>query len=130
MNTEIMNKTTNASFAGSITFPDVVKALMEIGVESYSVDLVRNVKTFYMPNGETHSKTFDYHGPRIADDFSGDGVVSALREIQAGRTTYSEFLKQIMKAGATSYQVFIRGMRAVYVGRKGDLHIERFPAEN
>jgi uncharacterized protein YbcV (DUF1398 family) len=127
MNTEIMDKTTNGSFDGTITFPEVVKALMEIGVESYRVDLIENEKNFYMPSGETHTKSFDFRGPKIADEFSANGVVAALREIQAKRTTYTEFLEQIMKAGSTSYQVFIRGMKAVYIGRKGDLHVENIP---
>lgn len=54
MDTQVIEEATSCSLQGTITFGEVVKNLLAIGVESYDADLVRMEKTYYMPNGETH----------------------------------------------------------------------------
>ena len=39
-----------ASDEERVTFPEVVKALMEVGVERYHADLVAGRKTYYLPD--------------------------------------------------------------------------------
>lgn len=127
MNKNIMIQTTEGSFNGTMSFPQVVQALIQEGVESYTVDLVQNIKTFYMPNGEVFVEKFKYDGPRIATDFSQDKVVAAIRASQTQKIKYPQFLKEILEAGTTSYIVYIEGRKAVYFGRKGETHTENFP---
>lgn len=122
-----MEDATERSLKGTITFGEVVKNLLAIGVESYDADLVRMEKTYYMPNGETHLEGLDYKGPHIAQDFSEPGVVAALKAIQKQEINYVEFLNRILKAGTTRYIVFLAGRKAIYYGRRGDFHIENFP---
>lgn len=129
MNTQVMHETTTRSLAGTITFPEVVMKLMQIGTESYHCDLVRKAKTYYMPDGQTHFEELDYKGPAIAENFSQEQVIAAIRAIQKQEINYKEFLNRIMKAGTTRYFVFLQGKKAIYYGRKGDFHIENFPSK-
>jgi uncharacterized protein YbcV (DUF1398 family) len=127
MNTEVMHMTTEASEAGKLRFPEVVKALSEAGVESYHSDLISGVKTFYMPNGETYEERLTMKPQEIAAKFSTSALVDAIRAAQKDEIRYPEFLKRATAAGAAAYRVFITGQRAVYIGRKGEIHVEEFP---
>ena len=49
MNTTVMHDTLAASEAGQLTFPNVVKALTEVGVESYLIDLASGSATCDVP---------------------------------------------------------------------------------
>lgn len=112
--TKVMHEVTKASDEERITFPEVVKALMEAGVERYHADLVAATRTFYMPDGR--SETVGAHK-----------VEAALRAIQALKIQYREFCTLIARAGCVGYLVSLAGRRAVYYGRTGDLHVEWFP---
>ncbi len=127
MHNSKLHLTTTASFDGSLKFPQIVQILMEEGVESYQVDLIQNLKTFYFPTGEVQIESFDYKGPEIALEFSQEKVIAAIRSSQAGRLSYPEFLNEILKAGVTQYTVYLQGRRAIYFGRLGDFHVEHFP---
>jgi uncharacterized protein YbcV (DUF1398 family) len=127
MNTEMMRRTLEGSEAGKLRFPEVVAALMEVGVESYHADLISGVNTFYMPDGGTHSEKMSLPPGRIAEDFSETALVAAIRAAQADEIRYPEFLNRAIAAGTMAYRVFLTGRRAVYWGRKGEIHIEEFP---
>lgn len=47
MHTEIITDVARATLAGTIAFPEVVRRLIETGVEYYHVDYVALRKTFY-----------------------------------------------------------------------------------
>ncbi len=111
---------------GEIAFPEVVGVMMAEGVESYHADLVRQEETFYARNGETHVERMHISPLAIADEFSGESVVSAIRASQAGESKYPEFLDRVTKAGTTNYVVYLDGRRCIYFGRKGEFHVEEF----
>ena len=50
------------------------------------------------------------------------------RLIQAGRTKYLTFCRQIMEAGCVGYLVSMQGRCAVYYGRSGETYVEPFPS--
>ncbi|MGE0269486.1 MAG: DUF1398 domain-containing protein [Candidatus Omnitrophota bacterium] len=127
MDTQVIQQATSRSLQGTITFGEVVRDLLAIGVESYDADLVRMEKTYYMPNGETHIEKLGIKGPAISRDFSREAVVAALKAIQKQEINYVEFLNRILAAGTTRYIVFLTGRKAVYYGRKGEFHVEDFP---
>lgn len=127
MNIEVFNQTTQGSINGTMKFPTVIQLLMENGVEAYHVDLVRNEKTFYMPNGDSHKEKFNIPKFEIAKEFSSEKVKATIKESQASKITYIEFLESITKAGSNYYIVYLNGRKAIYFGRNGDLHIENFP---
>jgi len=130
MNIQMMKRTSDESLNGNMSFPQVVGELASIGVESYHVDLVQNLKTFYMPNGEFYSHKFDFEGREISKDFNSHEVKFAISKIQAKKISYKDFLHLIMKAGTAGYSVFINGKKAIYLGRDGDIHVENFPTSN
>ncbi len=127
MDIEVMRSTLHESEAGRLTFPEVIRTLTGVGVESYLVDLVRGVDTFYLTNGETHVEKMTLPVSKVAESFSPSGVVAAIRAAQADEIRYPEFLKRAAAAGVTAYWAFIAGKKVIYFGRKGDFHIEEFP---
>ncbi len=127
MNTEVLHNAVAGSLAGTNSFPDVVRVLTEEGVESYRADLVRLEETFYMPDGATHVESLDFPRRPIGEQFRSADVIAAIRDAQAGKCQYREFLHRVMDAGTSSYVVHIRGRKVIYFGRHGEFHIEEFP---
>ena len=127
MDIAVIEECTRASHEERITFGEVVGRLIAAGVERYHVDLVRGESTYFMPDGQSHRVTYEPAGTRPDDSFSAGGVLAAVRSIQAGRTQYLTFCRQIMGAGCVGYIVSMQGQRAVYYGRSGETYVEPFP---
>jgi uncharacterized protein YbcV (DUF1398 family) len=123
---DVARQMSKASDEERITFPEVVKALMEAGVERYHADLVAARKTYYLPSGEFEEHTVDKVGAPVLA-FSAEGVEKAVRAIQRQEIGYRAFCRQIADAGCVGYLVSLTGRRAVYYGRSGDEHVEWFP---
>jgi uncharacterized protein YbcV (DUF1398 family) len=124
---EVVREMSRASDEESIAFPDVVKALMGVGLERYHADLICSNKTYYMPDGDFEIVACNAVGAP-AQEFNAGGVEAAVRAIEARSIQYREFCERIAAAGCVGYFVTIVGRRAVYYGRDGDSHVERFPA--
>jgi len=116
-----------ASFAGIMTFPEIVGKLSADGVEWYRVDLIIGTQTHYAADSAWHSIPWPA-GTRhhIGADFNNALVESAIRASQHGEIRFPEFLSRIADAGVTHYTVHMKGRRALYFGRHGDFHIEPF----
>jgi len=124
----VMRECSAGSVDGTLVFPEVVKMLSEVGVESYHADLYRHEKTYYMPGGDSHVEA-EKRLPLfpVAHTFDVDGVKEAIRRVQKAETSYIEFMDQISAAGVTHYWVYLTGKKAVYVGRRGEAWTELFP---
>ncbi len=127
MDIAVIEDCTNASHEERITFGEVVGRLIAAGVERYHVDLVRGESIYFMPDGQSHRIAYKAIDARPAEAFSADGVLAAVRSIQAGRTKYLTFCRQIMEAGCVGYLVSMQGRRAVYYARSGETYVEPFP---
>jgi uncharacterized protein YbcV (DUF1398 family) len=123
---DVVREMSEASDEERITFPEVVKALMEVGVERYHADLVAGRKTYYLPDG-AFEETSAHKVGGAALKFSPEGVEKAVRAIQRQQIAYREFCRLIADAGCVGYFVSLAGRRAVYYGRTGDEHVEWFP---
>jgi uncharacterized protein YbcV (DUF1398 family) len=128
MNTEVIHQVMVETQAGQLIFPEVVRRLMEVGVESYFCDLAVGQETFYMANAETFSEKMTLPVHPVAADFSGSGVVAAIRGAQADTVRYPGFMKRAAAAGVVGYWAFLAGRKVMYFGRKGEVHTEEFPA--
>ena len=53
--------------------------------------------------------------------------MAAVKAIQRSEIGYAEFLRRIMAAGCSHYEVFIAGRKAMYFGRDGEFYTEPFP---
>ena len=124
---EVMRQCKELSQRGDISFPEVVRRLSEIDVERYHADYTRGELTYYLPDGESHVFTMETPAEVIPAEFAADGVESAIRSIQRGEIVYPEFVRRTMVSGCVGYFVQIKGRRALYFGRSGDMHLEPFP---
>ncbi len=127
MNIEVLKQSLAGSLAGTDSFPEVVRALLSEGCESYHADLVRMEKTFYAPDGENHVVPMDLPVLPIGAEFDQAEVLAAIRASQRDHQPFAAFLRRVMDAGTTHYSVFLIGQKAIYFGRKGEFHIEEFP---
>jgi uncharacterized protein YbcV (DUF1398 family) len=118
-----------ATQQGKMTFPQVVKGLLEVGVESYLVDFAAKRKTHYLADGTTETEAMILEPGPIAAEFNGAGLVAAIRGAQADTVRYPEFVKRSAAAGVIGYWAFLTGKRVIYFGRKGEQHIEEFPKQ-
>jgi uncharacterized protein YbcV (DUF1398 family) len=127
MNIEVMQQALHQSESGQLTFPQVIAMLTAAGIEGYYKDLMRHEVTYYLADGRTHTERLALPPLTIPEEFSEEGVVAAIRAAQRDEVRYPEFIVRAVNAGTAAYRVCFTGKRAVYLGRKGDLHVEHFP---
>ncbi len=131
MKSEVVAEAARATLDGSIPFPEVVRRLVETGVEYYHVDYVALQKTYYSASGEIIKTPINYEGlPSVAADFDLDALRAAILDSQQNGQHYRDFTKRVMNAGVQGYIAFLRGKRVTYWGRGGDNHTEWFPGAN
>jgi uncharacterized protein YbcV (DUF1398 family) len=113
----------------TMTFRQIVGALMAAGFESYEIDFRRATATYYLPDGDSvQLVTHDIDMP-VAASFDSARMVAAIREAQqlVPGYTYKGFCKKAAEAGCAGYIVSFSGRRALYLGRTGETHVEHFP---
>lgn len=85
MNTEIVAEAARATLSGSIAFPEVVRRLIETGVEYYHVDYVALRTSFYSAEGEVVSTPINYEGlSPVAVNLDATALRAAMITIAAG----------------------------------------------
>jgi uncharacterized protein YbcV (DUF1398 family) len=128
MNTETVSEAARATLDGSIPFPEVVRRLIETGVEYYHVDYVALQKRFYSGTGNVVTTPIPYEAlPPVAAEFNAAGLRAAILDSQRHGQHYRDFTRRAMEAGVQGYIAFLRGLRVTYWGRGGDQHTEWFP---
>jgi len=127
MNTQTIEDCMTASFADT-PFPEVVRRLVGAGVTSYTADLISLRNTYYDADAAAYDEPLPLkNGPAIAPAFDSAAVAASVKAIQGGEIGYAEFLRRVMGAGCSHYEVFITGRKAMYFGRGGDFYTEPFP---
>lgn len=128
MNTAIVTEAARATLDGSIPFPEVVRRLIETGVEYYHVDYVALQKRFYSAEGDVVTTPISYEGlPAVTASFDAAGLRAAILDSQRHGQHYRDFTRRAMEAGVQGYTAFLRGQRVIYWSRGGDQHTEWFP---
>lgn len=114
--------------SGVMTFPRIVGALVEAGLDGYAIDLRRATATYYRPDGEAIELQATRTIP-VAERFDAAVVKEALREAQSlvPGYTYQGFCAKVARAGCAGYLVSFLGKRVLYYGRTGQTHTEYFP---
>jgi uncharacterized protein YbcV (DUF1398 family) len=127
MNTQTIAECMKASFADT-PFSQIVPRLAVAGVMSYNADLLKLRNTYYGADAEAYDEALPLRdGPAIAPKFDSATVAATVKSIQRGEIGYAEFLRHIMSAGCSHYEVFISGRKAMYFGRDGEFYTEPFP---
>jgi uncharacterized protein YbcV (DUF1398 family) len=127
VNTSVIHEVLAQTQAGELIFPEVVRRLLAVNVESYFCDLATGQETFYMSDGQTHVEKMVLPLVPVAEQFSSTGIVAAIRGAQTDTIRYPEFMKRSAAAGVIAYWAFLTGKKVIYFGRKGEMHVEEFP---
>jgi uncharacterized protein YbcV (DUF1398 family) len=119
-----------AAHDGSLSFPEIVGALMSVGFEGYTVDYRRNTQTFYLPDGDSLELEMTPSAGNVAAAFDAGEVGRLVRWAQAKPADYGyvAFCEKAKVAGCAGYLVSFPGRRVVYFGRTAETHVEHFPA--
>jgi hypothetical protein len=94
VNTNVIQAVMAETQAGKLVFPEVVRRLLEIGVESYFCDLAAGTETFYLRDGQIHAEKMTLPMAPIAEEFSRSGLLTAIRGAQADAIRYPDFAKR------------------------------------
>ncbi|SLN44372.1 DUF1398 domain-containing protein [Oceanibacterium hippocampi] len=113
----------------TMSFPEIVGALIEAGFEGYAIDFRRATATYYLPDGGSVALPAHGVGAAVAPDFDAAGMRAAIREAQqqAPGYSYRGFCEKAVAAGCAGYIVSFPGRRVLYVGRSAETHVEHFP---
>jgi uncharacterized protein YbcV (DUF1398 family) len=113
----------------TMSFPQIVEALMQAGFEGYAVDFRRAVATYYMPDGDSVELPTHKMDASVAPSFDTLRIQAAIREAQQliPGYTYLGFCRNVASAGCAGYIVSFPGRRALYIGRTAETHVEHFP---
>lgn len=119
----------DAAEANAMPFLDIIGKLIEAGFESYAIDFRRSTAIYYLPSGESIELRFPADEVAVEAGFNDDALQGAILEAQmlAPGYSYKGFRRKAKRAGCAGYLVSFLGRRAVYFGRTGDTHVERFP---
>jgi hypothetical protein len=79
VNTNMMHEVLAESQPGKLIFPEVVRRLLEAGVESYFCDLAKRQETFYACDGKTHVEKMTLPLSAVAEEFFSSGLIAAIR---------------------------------------------------
>lgn len=112
---------------GSLSFPQQLGMLSEVGVEGYYADLRRSIKIYYLPAGDSIEVAARSVGVLVSAEFDAGRIEAAVRLSQANAHSYREFCEKVMAAGCPGYLVSMLGRRVVYFGRTAETHVEHFP---
>ena len=128
MNSDLVLQAARASLTGSLPFPEIVRNLIQAGVEYYHVDYILLQFTFYGTNAASVVAPLTFEGlPAVAKDFDAAALRQAILDSQQKGQQFREFSQRAMRAGVQGYFAFLQGKRVTYLGRQGDQHTEWFP---
>ncbi len=67
-------------------------------------------------------------GTHIIPRFNQEALITAIRQDQAGKSTFPEFLQATWDAGVINYEVDFTAQRVVYYGVYNESYEEEYPA--
>ena len=111
-------------------YPKTFNALKEAGVEYYVVHFSNEFNATYYGTFGTYQEAVPegYKPELIAKEFSSESVKKSLIEHMQGKTTYTEFLIDLGKSGASHYKVVMEDRTVTYFNDAEDAsHEERVP---
>lgn len=119
----------NSAEDGSMSFPQIVGALIDAGFESYAVDFRRSAAVYYLSDGDSVELATHRVEAPVAPGFDAVSIRAAIGEAQQNAPGYSYrgFCAKAASAGCAGYVVSFPGRRALYIGRTADTHVEHFP---
>lgn len=126
---DVARATLEGSETETMTFVEIVRALMEAGFDGYHVDFRRSARTYYLPDGQLLDLATARTPALVSARFDAAVIRDAIREAQqqVPGYTYKGFCAKVVAAGCAGYLVSLTGKRVLYYGRTGETHTEYFP---
>lgn len=111
-------------------FPFFAECLRKAGVKHNIWSLPAVTSMYLMDDGEyiINQGTPLIMGMTEVPKFDEEAVIKAIRADQAGESTFPEFLQAVWNAGAWGYDVDFNKRAVAYMGAKGEMYIEEYPA--
>lgn len=105
--------------AGS--YPELVKGLIGIGMESYTVLVSDSTILYRFANGKNFLHPGNNSLRTIALKFDEQKTIQAIRNNQQKKTGYPQFMNEIAEAGVLFYEATLNGenKRVTYIGTGG-----------
>jgi uncharacterized protein YbcV (DUF1398 family) len=126
---EMIEQSIKKNFTDGIPFPEWIGTLINAKIDRYYADLVAFQTTYYAMDDSIYRATIPLLNPSArGQSFSETDLTNAIRAAQQGAIGYPEFLNRALKAGVVSYTVYLSGKQVQYMGTKGEIHVEHFPA--
>ncbi len=124
----ILDACTRAAYEERLTCAEIVQRLDEVAVERYHTDFLRGERTYYTEAGGSHVTHFHHATMVPAPAFDAARIEAALRALQRREIRYQAFTQRLLAAGCVGYFVSLAGRQVLYVGRGGEVFVERFGA--
>lgn len=117
---ELHDKIQNA-YKVSKNYPELAKALLEAGVQSYTVDVSTGIILYRFLEGTNIMHEGNGTIRSIHQKFDLEHTTQTLRNSQHGKITYPEFIDGIAKSGVRFYEATLNGnkKRVTYIGVGG-----------
>ena len=119
---DLIREAAAGSSEGRLQFSQVVGLMVVAGVESYTVDYRSGRATYYPRDGTPLDLALDTPEMPIPAILR-----AAIAGSQRGVVMYPQFKRLSMAAGCIGYTVWIDGRHVSYYGRRGEVHVEKFP---
>ncbi len=118
----------NEAYVGASSYPEIVRNLIALGVESYTVDSATDITIFRFAGGKTLTRSSNSVSRTPAAEFDRSEVRNAIVANQTGGSDFQGFMDHIARAGVRFYEATLIGdnKRVEYFG-VGDSHIEAIP---
>lgn len=123
----VIERCMQGSLNGTMSFPEVVGGLLEVGISSYHVDFIRNEETFYSRDHESFVESIPNLWNVIGDTFDAGEIGRAVLASQTEGQTFPVFVDRVVRAGCVGYFAYLDGRKVVYLSRLGEEHVEHFP---
>lgn len=118
-----------AAYGVAKSYPELAALLLQMGIDSYTVDTASGIILYRLPGGEHVLHNGTGTNRSIAPVFSEQDTIQAVRDSQQGKIDYPGFMDAIARAGVHLYEATLAGnnKRVTYIG-KGGYYEEKIPA--
>jgi len=109
-------------------FPYLAEILKQAGVQK-NLWYLPSLQSIYITDlgPVVHQGTPLISGMIEIAAFDKDNIIKAIRADQAGKSTFSEFIISIWKAGVVQYEVDFLLRKVTYLGCNNENYIEEYP---
>ena len=110
-------KSAHAKVQSGADFPQYVRELMQLGVQSYETFVTDGRTNYFGANGFVIESDAKYHNLEIADQPDREAFVRDLKAHQQGHTDYPTFCADCAKSGVEKWMVSLHEKTCTYFDR-------------